>query len=425
MAQRPWQDENDSGKRVLVLASAHSYRMAPFLAAAEKLGVTVVRGVDVPPAHVGAGEAVLGLDFRDPARAVRHVRAYALERPVHAVIPTDDATVSVAAHVANALGLPHNSVQAAEAARDKHTMRRLLSEAGVASPWFRLCSVEDDPLALAAEAPFPCVLKPTCLSGSRGVIRANNPAEFVAAFARVRRLLAGVGQRQLLLEGYIPGQEYALEGLLRAGELTVLAIFDKPDPLDGPFFEESLYITPSRAPAETQAAIAACVNQAAAALGLREGSVHAEVRVNAEGAWLIEAAGRSIGGLCSRILRFAHEADVSLEELILRQALGLTLPGVERERAAGGVMMIPIPAAGTLTRVRGQAAAEAMPGIESIEITARLNYPLAPLPEGESYLGFIFARAETPAAVEAALRAAHRALVFDIEPALVTLPGRS
>ncbi len=423
MPRRSSNDAEQSPKRVLVLASAHSYRMAPFLAAAEKLGVTVVRGLDVPPAHVGAGESVLGLDFRDPARAVRHVRAYAAERPLQAVIPTDDASVSVAAHVADALGLPHNSVLAAEAARDKHRMRQLLSTAGVVSPWFRLCSVEDDPRRLAAEMSFPCVLKPTCLSGSRGVIRADDPAGFVAAFARVRRLLALVGQREILVEGYLPGQEYALEGLLADGQLTVLAIFDKPDPLDGPFFEESLYITPSRAPAESQSAIAACVSQAAAALGLREGPVHAEVRVNAAGAWLIEVAGRSIGGLCSQILRFAHNADVSLEELILRQALGLSLPGVERERAAGGVMMIPIPAAGILIGVRGQEAASAVPGIESIEITARLNYPLVPLPEGESYLGFIFARAATPAAVEAALRAAHRELAFDIEPALVTLPG--
>jgi biotin carboxylase len=271
---------------------------------------------------------------------------------------------------------------------------------------------------------YPCVLKPTCLSGSRGVIRADDAGQFVAAFGRVRRLLEGIGQHEILVEGYLPGREYALEGLLREGRLSVLAIFDKPDPLEGPYFEESIYVTPSRAPAETQAAIAACVTEAAAALGLREGSVHAEVRVNDQGVWLIEAAGRSIGGLCSQILRFTHEADVSLEELILRQALGLALPGVERERAAGGVMMIPIPAAGTLTGVHGLQTAAALPGIESVEITARLNYPLVPLPEGESYLGFIFARAATPKAVEAALRTAQRALSFDIEPALVTLPGR-
>jgi hypothetical protein len=255
------------------------------------------------------------------------------------------------------------------------------------------------------------------------VIRANNPAELAAALARVRALLATTGQREALVEEYLPGAEYALEGLLRDGRLTVLAIFDKPDPLDGPYFEETLYVTPSRAPAEAQAAIAACVTEAAGALGLREGAVHAEVRVNDRGAWLIEIAGRSIGGLCSQILRFTHAADVSLEELILRQAVGLDLPGVERERAAGGVMMIPIPQAGTLLAVRGLDAARAVGGIEAVEITAKVNYPLVPLPEGESYLGFIFARGETPAEVEAALRQAHAALAFDIDPALVMLPA--
>ena len=412
-------------KRVLVLATAASYRVPAFLAAAEKLGVEVVRGVDVPPAHVSTGEAVVGLDFRDPVRAVRHVRALAKARPLDAVIPTDDATVPLAAYVAQGLGLPHNAVAAAEAARDKRWMRELLAAAGLPSPWFRLCSVEDDPARLASELTYPCVVKPTCLSGSRGVIRADSPAEFETAFRRVRALLARLGPREVLVEEYLPGAEYALEGLLRQGELTVLALFDKPDPLEGPFFEETLYVTPSRAPAATQTAIAACVRAAAAALGLREGSVHAEVRYNARGAWLIEIAGRSIGGLCSQILRFAHDAHTTLEELILRQALGLPLPAVERERAAGGVMMIPIPAAGTLLGVRGLEAAEAVPGIEGVEITARVNYPLVPLPEGESYLGFIFARAETPAAVEAALRAAHAALALEIEPALVTLPAQT
>lgn len=408
--------------RVLVLASAHTYRLPPFMAAARKLGVAVVRGMDVPPAHVGAGEDVLGLDYRDLARAVRHVRAYARERPLQAVIPTDDATVTVAAHVADALGLAHNSVAAAEAARDKHRMRQLLADSGLRSPWFRPMHVDDDPGHRAAEVSFPCVLKPTCLSGSRGVIRANDAREFVAAYARLRAILAGAGQRDILVEEYLPGREFALEGLLRAGALTVLALFDKPDPLEGPFFEETLYVTPSRAEPTVQAAIAACAGEAAAALGLREGSLHAEVRVNAAGAWLIEAAGRSIGGLCSQILRFTHDADVTLEELILRQALGLGLPKVERERAAGGVMMIPIPAAGTLVGVHGQAAAAAVPGIESVEITARLNYPVVPLPEGQSYLGFIFARADTPATVESALRTAHKKLRFDIEPDLMAPP---
>jgi biotin carboxylase len=249
-------------------------------------------------------------------------------------------------------------------------------------------------------------------------MRANDPGGFRAAFARLRALLAATGQDEILVEDYIPGAEYALEGLLQDGRLAVLALFDKPDPLEGPYFEEMLYVTPSRAPQAVQAAIAACAAEAAAALGLREGAVHAEVRVNEAGAWLIEIAGRSIGGLCSRALRFTHSADVTLEELILRQALRLPWAGAARERRAGGVMMIPIPAAGTLAGVAGVEEAAAVPGVESVEITAKANYPVVPLPEGESYLGFIFARAETPGEVEAALRAAHARLRFDIEPAL-------
>ena len=410
--------------RVLVLASAHSYRLEAFQAAADRLGVTVVRGLDAPPALTGGGLAFLRLDFRDPARATRQVIKAARAGAFQAVIPTDDATVLLAAHLAAALGLPHNSLAAAAASRDKHQMRQSLARAGLPTPWFRLFSTQDDPTDVAAQTPFPCVLKPTCLSGSRGVIRADHAAQFVAAFARLRRLLEPLGLTEILVEGYIPGREFALEGLLRHGELTVLALFDKPDPLEGPYFEETIYVTPSREPAATQAAIAGCVADAARALGLSEGAVHGEVRVPsaAAGAWLVELAGRSIGGLCGQTLRFATRAEVSLEELILRQALGWPIVSTEREQQAGGVMMLPIPARGTLAGWSGLDEARAVPGIESVEITARENYPLEPLPEGESYLGFIFARGATPAVVEAALRAAHGCLRFDIEAPLMVLP---
>ena len=385
------------------------------------MGVEVVLGLDMPPAHRGAGDRVLGLDFRDVARSLRTVRGFAATRPLRAIIPTDDQSVVPAAHIAGALDLPHNSAGAAEASRDKHRMRQMLAQAGAPSPWFGLFSVSDKSAEAATRVPYPCVIKPTCLSGSRGVIRANNPAEFAAAFERVRAILASANQRDILVESYIPGREYALEGILSQGKLKLLAIFDKPDPLEGPLFEETLYVTPSRASAAEQAALAAGTAQAAAALGLREGAVHAELRLNEAGAWLIEIAGRSIGGLCSQTLRFAHSADVTLEELILRQALGGEIDSLERERRAGGVMMLPIPAAGTLMGVGGLEQAGVVPGIESVEITARVNYPVVPLPEGESYLGFIFARGDSPEQVEAALRAAHAALTFDIEPELLAL----
>ena len=408
--------------RVLVLASAHSYRLDAFQSAATRLGVEVVRGLDAPPAFAGTGLNFLRLDFRDPARATRQVARAARAHPFQAIIPTDDATVILAALLAGALGLPHNSVEAAELTRDKHLMRRRLAQAGLRTPWFSLFATVANPAETAGQVQYPCVLKPTCLSGSRGVIRADDPPQFVQAFVRIRRLLESLGLTEILVEGYIPGREFALEGLLQQGSLTTLALFDKPDPLEGPFFEETLYLTPSREPPEIQAAIHVCVAEAARALGLREGAVHGEVRVNADGAWLVELAGRSIGGLCAQTLRFAHSGDVSLEGLILRQALGWQIESMQRERQAGGVMMLPIPARGTLAGWRGLDEAQAVPGIESIEITARVNYPLKPLPEGESYLGFIFARGATPAVVESALRAAHRCLKFDIEaPLAVTV----
>jgi len=330
----------------------------------------------------------------------------------------DDSGVVLAAAAAQRLGLPHNDPAAALAARDKFTMRGLMAAAGVPCPVFRRFAFNDDPAAVAQQVAYPCVVKPLNLNGSRGVMRADSPAEFTAAVARLARILAqeppGAACTHYLVEDFIPGREVALEGLLDQGKLTVLALFDKPDPLDGPFFEETIYVTPSRLPADVQAAIAGCAGRAAHALGLRMGPVHAELRVNGQGPWMLEIAGRSIGGLCGQTLRF--DADQSLEDLILRQACGLPIPSTRRAGRASGVMMIPIPQAGILAGIAGVDAARTVPHIEEVTITARLHYPLVPLPEGDSYLGFIFARAEQPDEVEAALRAAHACLRFEVVP---------
>jgi biotin carboxylase len=411
-------------QRVLLLYSPSSYRAGPFLEAAKKLGLEVVQGVDMPEALADFWHAPLGLDFADLEQATRAIVDYAAKQPLRAIIAVDDGATLLAAHASAALGLPHNSPDAALAARDKHVMRRLLAAGGVPVPEFRRFSAADDTAWVAAQVEYPCVVKPLRLSGSRGVIRADTPDELVAAFTRTRNMLLADGnpleETALLVERFIPGFEVALEGLLTGQKLKVLALFDKPDPLDGPFFEETIYVTPSRLPETTQAAIADCTARAAAALGLREGPVHAELRVNDAGPWIVEIAGRSIGGLCSTILQFG--VDMCLEELILRQAIGLEVSSVDREQQAVGVMMIPIPGAGMLRAVHGVEQAEAVPGIVGVEITARLHNQIVPLPEGDSYLGFIFARGDAPAQVEAALRAAHQHLKFDIKPLLTTLP---
>ena len=401
-------------RKVILLGSGRTYRLAAFKLAAEKLGVSVVTGDDVPLPMLGRATALdLPLDYRDLVKSTAAVVAFARRVPVAAIVGIDDSGTLLAARASQALGLPHNLPEAAEAARDKHLMRCHFEAAGVPSPRFERWKVTDDPARVAAATRFPCVVKPTMLAGSRGVMRADDPAELATRFARLRTILAGERCDEVLVEDYIPGVEVALEGLLDDGTLRRLALFDKPDPLEGPYFEETLYVTPSRLPLAAQRAIERAAQQAAVALGLRQGPVHAELRYNERGPFLIEVAARSIGGLCSKTLRFG--TDMSLEELILRQALGLPVDPF-RERRAGGVMMIPIPAAGHLRGVSGVDAASSVPGIESVEITARMNHPIVPLPEGDSYLGFIFARGETPGLVEEALRAAHACLRFEIVP---------
>jgi biotin carboxylase len=266
---------------------------------------------------------------------------------------------------------------------------------------------------------FPCVLKPVALAASQGVIRADNIAELTQAVARIQVLLAHAGLREaeerdtILVEEFIPGFEVAVEGLLTHGQLDILTIFDKPDPLDGPYFEETYYITPSRLDAPTQQVLRETISSACAAYGLREGPIHAECRINEQSVWILEVAARTIGGLCGRLLRFGTGS--SLEELVLLHALG-ERPELNSEAGGAGVLMIPIPQAGILRRVEGVLAAGKVPYIEEVVIHVREGYELVPLPEGSSYLGFIFARAPSAAQAEAALRTAHACLRVVVMP---------
>ncbi|MCU1273379.1 MAG: ATP-dependent carboxylate-amine ligase domain protein ATP-grasp, partial [Bryobacterales bacterium] len=217
--------------------------------------------------------------------------------------------------------------------------------------------------------------------------------------------------------------EFALEGLLTNGDLQILAIFDKPDPLDGPFFEETLYVTPSRESGETQQKMIEAIRKAVRALGLTHGPIHAEMRVNQRGVWVLEVAARPIGGLCARALRF--DSGVPLEELILRHAVGEDVSRAKLSGPASGVMMIPISQGGIYQGVSGVQEASAVPNVDEVAITAKEGQKILPLPEGSSYLGFIFARGESPECVEQALRRAHASLTFEISTLLqVMQPGQ-
>ncbi|MBV9019513.1 MAG: ATP-grasp domain-containing protein [Ktedonobacteraceae bacterium] len=409
--------------RILLLMSPATYRAGAFLSAAQQLNLEVVVGIDLPETLADYWHVPLGVDFLDIEKSLQTIIAFAQQQPLRAILSVDDRATELAARASAALGLAHNSPQAAEAARDKRLMRRLMSAGGAPCPVFRPFLLSENPAWVAEQVSYPCVVKPLRLSGSRGVIRADTPTQFVAAFERLKRLLLSEGyvehETSILVEDFIPGFEVALEGLLTSGQLKVLTLFDKPDPLDGPFFEETIYTTPSRLAMSTQQEIARSVALAAASLGLREGPVHAELRVNEQGPWMLEIAGRSIGGLCSTILQFG--SGMCLEELILRHAIGEQITSIERDEHAAGVMMIPIPAAGILKAVHGVEAAEAVPLVTGVQITAKLHHQLVPLPEGASYLGFIFARGDTPTEVEHALRVAHKQLHFEIRRELLVL----
>ena len=414
-----------------------TYRAGPFLDAARRMNLEVVMGSDF--CHVLAEEwdIPLSLRFRHVSQAVEDIVSFARGQALDAIIPVDDYTTEIAARACQALGISHNTPEAAVAARNKHRMREMLSAAGEWCPYFARFDVTVPVEEIALEQPYPCVLKPVLLSGSRGVIRADSPAEFIEAFNRIGRMLGRASDRppdldpdanRIMVESYIPGAEVALEGLLTGGRLRVLALFDKPDPLEGPFFEETIYVTPSRLPEATQHIVSEAVQRASAAVGLSEGPVHAELRVRHGRARMIEIAGRSIGGLCSRILEYG--LGVSLEELILRHALGEDVDGInggtvgfdraETGTKAAGVMMLPVPEGGLFQGYDGVDAAKKVRGVEDVVITAREGDMLTPLPEGASYPGFIFAKGDEPGQVEQVLRKAHGRLHMRVKTVLST-----
>ena len=415
-------------RNVLLLLTPRTYRAKAFIAAAERLNLEVVKAIDMQEELAEYWDYPLGLPYGRISQAVESIQEYAAKHPIGAIIAVDDSGTLLAAEASKVLGLPHNNPKAASAARDKHQMRLLLQRAAVPSPIFELHSFTADMLTeefeeLSETVRYPCVVKPTSLSGSRGVIRANDKDEFIKALRQLQgilmRLLPEDSSWPFLVEEYIPGVEVAYEGILDSGELKTLAIFDKPDPLVGPYFEETIYITPSRLSEDVQDAVKDVAAKASLALGLQHGPVHAELRINDDGVWLIELAGRSIGGHCSDVLTFTSSA--SLEELILRNAFGMEIASFYREDEASGVMMLPIPESGILKDVHGCAEAESVPLVEKVEITARINYSLRQLPEGDSYLGFIFAKGEKPEEVERALRIAQEKLSFTISPELTVL----
>ena len=409
-----------------MLASKLGYQTRSFAEAARGLGVSVVIGSDrCHQLENPWADDAIPLHFEDPASAAGRLAEAVRDRTVGAILALGDRQTVTAAHTARLLNLTYNSPESVENCRSKLQQREILQQAGLPVPDFFSFALTQPMNAVLRRVVFPCVVKPLRLAASQGVIRANNAPEFIAAVERIARLLSSPELQvtreadldRLLVENYIPGREVALEGVLEGGELRVLALFDKPDPLEGPYFEESIYVTPSGLPSSVQEQIFRCAAESIRALGLSEGPVHAEFRVNEHGPWILEVAPRPIGGLCSRVLRFGPQR-IFLEELLIRKALRLPGSDLQREPDAAGVMMIPVPLSGVLQNVEGLQEALGVSGICEIEITARVHDFIAAWPEGSSYLGFIFARGGTSEFVETALREAHHALRFTISPRL-------
>jgi biotin carboxylase len=411
-------------RRVLILSTTTGYQLRSFGDAAVKTGIDLMFATDrCHQLDDPWRDRAVAVRFHEEDSSLRAVVEAAGVRRIDGVIAVGDRPVVLAARIAQELCIAGNTVTAAAASVNKLLSRRRLANAGLPVPWFFDANVRTR-ISLDSRVRYPCVVKPLGLSGSRGVMRANSPSELDEATERLRALLSRIDVRAIrmglddvaLVERFIEGREFAIEGVLTDGVVQTFAIFDKPDPLDGPFFEETIYVTPSDLDEDIQWAVIDQVQRAVDALGLGTGSVHAECRVGPDGIFILEVAARPIGGLCSKVLRFtsSDSSDASLEEVLLRHAAGEDVSRFERETRASGVMMIPIPRRGSLKRVQGVDAARAIDGIEEVRITAKPDQLVEPLPEAGSYLGFIFARGNSSSGVVNNLKAAHAQLQFDI-----------
>ncbi|MGQ0848301.1 MAG: ATP-grasp domain-containing protein [Actinomycetota bacterium] len=400
--------------RVLLILPTSSYRVSDFLDAASGLGIEVVVAAEEELPLTETGKFIR-IDCARPEAAAETIVNFAARTPIDAIVPVDDAGVVLAALAAERLGLAHNPPSAAAATRNKVALRRALEAVEVPQPTFRLVGGTDDAAPLAEVVGYPLVAKPLSLSGSRGVIKVDNAEGLEPVLERVRRINAVAGRspgEPVLIEAFMPGPEVTLEGMLRRGHLETLAVFDKPDPLDGPYFEEAIYVTPSSLHPEILEEVERVAGLATSAVGLTEGPVHIELRITDGRVRVVEVAARSIGGLCGRALRFGL-LGTSLESLILRHAVGRSHPigaPIRRSPKASGVMMLPIRRAGTLKEVVGIDRALAVPGVDSVEITASPGSELRPVPDADRYLGFIFGSGEAPPTVVDSLRTAEAML---------------
>jgi len=408
------------------VAPSGSYRVAAYCAAARALQLPILVVSNSGHSLVPAIANGITVDFDDPETALQAILGALESRDVACVLATDDSCAGLASRIAAHRGLRHNPPAAALLTQRKDLGREALASAGCRTPRFQVVEIASAS-ARGLAVDYPVVVKPLSLSASRGVIRADDGAAYEAACSRIGALLEATGiggfaRDHLLVESYIDGDEYAVEGFMVDGEFQLLTLFDKPEPLTGPYFEETYYLTPSRLPAAGQRQLVAEVARCCRAYGLEQGPVHAEARIARSGPVLLELAARTIGGQCGRLIEFSLQQ--KLEELVIRGMCGLPFE-IQARGDAAGVLMIPITASGILQRVEGLTAAMQTEYVRDVEIHISPGYELVPLPEGASYLGFIFAQAPDFDLTYAALKSAHEKLNFVTRPMwkLETLAG--
>lgn len=412
------------GKRLLLISHHNSYRIASYIKAAKNLSLDVTIASQGKHSLVTEVADGLHVNFDDTESALKEIIKENNKKPFAGILGSDDQTVELAAQAAKVLHLPHNPPEAAQYSHRKDLARAKLTLADRNVPFHCLLNLTKPIKNQIIDLPLPCVVKPLNMSASRGVIRVDNTEQLKVACERLRPILADspniFEQTHILIEAYIDGIEIAYEGYLQNKKLNTITIFDKPDQLTGPYFAETIYVTPSSLDNDLQLAIKMEIEKSCKAYGLVTGSIHAECRIDKNNkVWILEIASRTIGGDCARIL---DNNNYSLEEMAILLSIGKNIT-IKKSKKARAVMMIPIKQKGLLKRVEGLSLANKVKHIDSIDIIINQGHELIPLPEGNQYLGYIFSSADTSEKATEAIRMAYDILTFITSP-IFKITGR-
>ncbi len=369
-------------KKLLLVIPENSYKSNDFVVAAEKLGIDFLIITDSEQVSSKFSDTVIINKF-DAELNKNNLKKL---KDVTHVLPVDHSALKFSGYLVDLLEVKGNKLESINLSMNKYESRKIFNSLLDIKVNNEIIKNIDD-VNTFINKNGTSVLKPIYGTASKSVLKINNVEKNKE---QIEKLMQDCFDQDLVIEEYIDGKEYALEGTIINSELKKIVIFDKPVEYKHPYFEESIYITPSELSSEAEKRVVSIVDKACKKIGLEDGPVHVEFKINENQIFIIEINPRMIGGLCSRCLSFGL-FKVSLEEIILHAFMNNELKNIELLNNYVGVLMIPTPKSGKFISINKEEL-ENIPNISNVEITVPEGSDLLEPPYGDKYLGFAFSQ---------------------------------